>query len=182
MGGFLTGKAPKNVIQFTDTWEPIKASQILRSVNDTDIGTYIIEFPEFQYLNDFQKRALEALVEIKKQKKRGIYNEETKNTIFKKIIDDEANNDKKVQGLITETENKVRIEQLLKKLDEADLAGKKVQQQMLQEDLEKRLQALMKEDKKGGKKTNKNKKKTKGKGKKKNKTKGKGKKKNKTRK
>jgi hypothetical protein len=154
LGGKLTGIMPTDMVSFINIWSKIKALDILNKVKVEDIGTYIIEFPEFQYLNDFQKRALNALVQVKNSIKKGIYNEETKRGLFQEIINDEAENERKVNELIVDSEGEVRAEKVVGQLDEADLAG-----------LRRRLDEL----RKGGKKSKKYKHKTKGK--KKNKTK-----------
>ena len=163
----LTGEVPENMASFINIWDTIKAKDILDKVKVEDIGTYIIKFPEFKYLNDFQKGALNALVQVKNSIKKGIYDKETKRRLFKEIIDAEAENERKVNGLIADLEGEVKAEEVARQLDEAELAG-----------LRRRLDAL----RKGGKKTKKYKNKTKGKKKNKTKVKRNRKIKNKTRK
>jgi len=137
---FLTGKKAKTPLAFIDVWGPIKASDILKKVNLEDIGTYIIEYPEFQILNDFQKRALNSLVDAKKSIKKGLFDSSKFEQIKSQIIDDEVKKDMATNELLEFTEDKIRLDALKRKV-EAEI----------QEDEVKTLQRRLDNLRKGGK-------------------------------
>ena len=151
----LTDKRAKTPTAFIDLWGPIKARDILKEVKLEDIGTYIIEFPEFKYLNDFQKRALNVLVDAKK----GPFDSGEFEQIKGEIIEEELENERKVNEMVEQEEDLKRLN------DKADAVKAEIAAKELR-DLETRLDNL----RKGGKKTRKYKNKTKGK---RSKTKGK---------
>ena len=140
VAAFLTGKLAKTPLAFIDVWGPIKAADILKKVNLEDIGTYIIEYPEFQILNDFQKRALNALVDAKKSIKKGPFDSSKFEQINGQIIDDEVNNERKVNELLEFTEDKIRLDALKRKVETE-----------IQEDEVKTLQRRLDNLRKGGK-------------------------------
>ena len=140
VAAFLTGKRAKTPLAFIDVWGPIKAADILKKVNLEDIGTYIIEYPEFQILNDFQKRALNALVDAKSIKE-GLFDSSKFEQIKSQIIDDEVNNERKVNELLEFTEDKIRVDEIAK-ARQAEI------QEMEQRELENRLAKILS---KGGK-------------------------------
>ena len=141
VAAFLTGKLAKTPLAFIDVWGPIKAADILKKVKLKDIGTYIIEYPEFQILNDFQKRALNALVDAKKSIKEVFFDSSKFEQIKRQIIDDEVNNERKVNELLEFTEDKIRVDEIAK-ARQAEI------QEMEQRELENRLAKLLS---KGGK-------------------------------
>ena len=141
VAAFLTDKLAKKPLAFIDVWGPIKAADILKKVNLEDIGTYIIEYPEFQILNDFQKRALNALVDAKKSIKEVFFDSSKFEQIKRQIIDDEVNNERKVNELLEFTEDKIRVDEIAK-ARQAEI------QEMEQRELENRLAKLLS---KGGK-------------------------------
>ena len=141
VAAFLPGKLAKTPLAFIDVWGPIKAADILKKVKLKDIGTYIIEYPEFQILNDFQKRALNALVDAKKSIKEVFFDSSKFEQIKRQIIDDEVNNERKVNELLEFTEDKIRVDEIAK-ARQAEI------QEMEQRELENRLAKLLS---KGGK-------------------------------
>ena len=140
VAAFLTDKLAKKPLAFIDVWGPIKAADILKKVNLEDIGTYIIEYPEFQILNDFQKRALNALVDAKKSIKEDLFDSIKFEQIKSQIIDDEVNNERKVNELLEFTEDKIRLDALKRKVETE-----------IQEDEVKTLQRRLDNLRKGGK-------------------------------
>jgi hypothetical protein len=141
VAAFLTGKVAKTHLAFIDVWGPIKAADILNNVNFEDIGTYIIQCKEFQILNDFQKRALNALVDAKKSIKKDLFNSSKFEQIKRQIIDDEVKKDIATNELLELTEDKIRLDEIAK-ARHAEI------QEMEQRELENRLAKILS---KGGK-------------------------------